>query len=298
MWILPKNHPLYSVYVQDFSSDLTEDLKQHWEESPEPLLMWKSKPLSWTTLLRQWKSVYWMRHLCGRILKPSLGTSFEERWIGSLEDTHVSRLVLQDQEKELTIPATYIHTYPQALEQLDLWGVSSKTLVDILHSGMSLSGETYNLWVIELRKEYSQRKKSERHTEESDSLSSQSWGTPRAFMHKDALEDRNKGNLGEQIMNPLNWAIPKTVREKKLKSGKVRVNCDCGHSYITTEDKYLMMICPSCKMIHSGTVTIGLQDKDHNSTISKNRAQLNPAWVAQLMGTTLEKIFFVGKVTE
>lgn len=94
MWILPKNHPLYSVYAQDFSLDLTEDLKQHWEETPEPLLMWKSKLLSWPTLLRAWKRVYWMRYLCGRILKPSLGPSFEEKWIGSLEDTHASRLAM------------------------------------------------------------------------------------------------------------------------------------------------------------------------------------------------------------
>jgi len=27
----------------------------------------------------------------------------------------------------------------------------------------------------------------------------QKWGTPRCFMHKDALTDRGKGNLGEQV---------------------------------------------------------------------------------------------------
>lgn len=117
MWILPKNHSLYSVYAQDFYSDLTEDLKEHWEESPEPLLMWKSKLLSWPILLRAWKRVYWMRYLCGRILKPSLGPSFEEKWIGSLEDTHASRLAMQENGEGQKIPVTSGHILPKVSEQ-------------------------------------------------------------------------------------------------------------------------------------------------------------------------------------
>lgn len=35
-----------------------------------------------------------------------------------------------------------------------------------------------------------------------------------------------------------------------------------------------------------------------NNTNGKNREKLNPAWVAQFMGTTLEKIFFVPLVTQ
>lgn len=36
----------------------------------------------------------------------------------------------------------------------------------------------------------------------------------------------------------------------------------------------------------------GHQDQDNLSTNGSNREQLNPAWVAQLMGTTLEKTFY------
>jgi hypothetical protein len=41
----------------------------------------------------------------------------------------------------------------------------------------------------------------------------------------------------------------------------------------------------------------GQQDQVKTNTIGKSRASLNPAWVAQLMGTTSEKIFFVHSVT-
>lgn len=95
MWILPKNHPLSSVYVQE-SEVLNEELKEHWTQSSEPLLMLKSKPLLWPTLLRAWKRVYWIQHLFGRILKPSLGQTFTERYTESLAVIHAS-----PQEQEL-----------------------------------------------------------------------------------------------------------------------------------------------------------------------------------------------------
>lgn len=41
-----------------------------------------------------------------------------------------------------------------------------------------------------------------------------------------------------------------------------------------------------------------LQDQENNNMNGKKREQLNPAWVAQLMGTTLGKTFFVPMVTE
>lgn len=326
MWILPKNHPLYSVYAQDFSLDLIEDLKQYWEENPEPLLMWKSKPLSWPILLRAWKRVYWMRYLCGRILKPSLGPSFEEKWIGSLEDTHANRLAMQENGGGQKIHVTSGPILPKVFEQLDLWGASSKTLVDTLHLGMRLLGENYKIWVIELRKEYSLRKKLERPTEESGSLSLRSWGTPRAFMHKDALEDRNKGNLGEQVMNPTNWPTQTVMatrkemdlEELKLVQQKVKQEEGNGNGFglnlhqavrswpTPTSRDYKDGSEQSCQNVPSNGLLgrevhwkeHGQVDKSKNNINGKNQGQLNPAWVAQLMGTTLEKIFFVGKVTE
>lgn len=42
----------------------------------------------------------------------------------------------------------------------------------------------------------------------------------------------------------------------------------------------------------------GPQSEDSNNTNGKNRGQLNPAWVAQLMGTTSESIFFAHLVAQ
>lgn len=363
MWILPKNHPLYSAYAQGFCSDLTEDLKQHWEESPEPLLMWKSKPLSWPTLSRAWKRVYWMRYLCGRILKPSLGPSFEEKLIGSLEDTPASLLVMPATDLEQKIPVTYGLILPKVSEQLSLLGASSKTLADTLHSGMTLLGQNYNLWVIELRKEYSQRKKLEHHTEEKDSLSSQSWGTPRVTTNgmTASSPDTGKSRLEEQVIDLKNWSTPvvanhhekrtltdgknmskkglvygitldQQVREnwqtpsvstgdyqnqpngtKILKlQGQVKMSwptpttaeaskipnqANYGQKGLSNHPSIVGEVVRK-KKAKSGREINGQRAQEKINTISKNRAQLNPAWVAQLMGTTLEKIFFVGKVTE
>src|SRR5699024_247205 len=43
---------------------------------------------------------------------------------------------------------------------------------------------------------------------------------------------------------------------------------------------------------------IGQPDQDKLNTTGKKKEQLNPAWVAQLMGTTLKKIFFVPLVIQ
>lgn len=42
----------------------------------------------------------------------------------------------------------------------------------------------------------------------------------------------------------------------------------------------------------------GSAEQENNNTNGKNREQLNPAWVCQLMGTTLERIFFVPLVIQ
>ena len=48
------------------------------------------------------------------------------------------------------------------------------------------------------------------------------------------------------------------------------------------------------RMVHSPQNNDGQPYQDNHNMIGKSRV-LNPAWVAQLMGTTLEKIFFAWK---
>jgi len=94
MWILPNNHPLASQFVRDYSES-NEDLKEYFQGS-EPPLMWKSKPSSWKTFSQQWKRVWWMQHLCGRILKPSTRSRFEASLTSYLVDTRVNPFLLPE----------------------------------------------------------------------------------------------------------------------------------------------------------------------------------------------------------
>lgn len=111
-------------------------------------------------------------------------------------------------------------------------------------------------------------------------LATAAWATPRVFMYKDANEDRGKSNLGEQVMGNMNWGTP-TTRDYKDGSAKsvenVPINGLLG------------------RMDHSPES----QDQDNHNTNGNLPEQqqptgkLNPAWVAELMGIHLEKIFFV-----
>src|SRR5690606_34955252 len=47
-------------------------------------LMWKSKPLPFTTWLLKWNRAWWIRDLFGRTLKPSRQRHFTERYTESL----------------------------------------------------------------------------------------------------------------------------------------------------------------------------------------------------------------------
>ena len=86
MWIIPSTHPLYQFAPDCVASK--EDLNAHWGTLSVSPLMWKSKPLSLKTFWRQWKRVWWMRHLSGRILKPSMQNIFTEKLAASLADIH------------------------------------------------------------------------------------------------------------------------------------------------------------------------------------------------------------------
>lgn len=308
MWILPKTHKEYLAFAQELE-ELSEELKELWKESDKnstPLLMLKSKPLSLPTLLRAWKRVYWIPVLFGRILKPSLGKAFTEKYTESLEDIHVSHFLWPVGARELKTLDIYGRILPRESEQLNLFGVSLKTSPDILHSGMILSEENFKKWVTMLRKEYSVRKKLALRTEEKGYLSLQSWGTPRVFMYKDAKEDRGKGNLGEQVMNPKNWATP-TVHQQNTRykqggqslafqaknwpTATTRDYKGCGNAAPRKDGRSRMDTLEA-------VVKFGQQDQEKINTTGKNQEQLNPVWVAQLIGTTLEKIFYVPLVTE
>lgn len=86
MWILPQSlHYLCAPEPVVWKEDLTE-----LSDIAVSSLMWKSKPLLSPIWSRKWRRVYWIRHLFGRILKPSHSIRFEAAWIASLPVIPVS----------------------------------------------------------------------------------------------------------------------------------------------------------------------------------------------------------------
>jgi len=332
MWILPKNHSEYSAFAAE-SEDLNEELKEHWREADSnsiPLLMLKSKPLSLPTLLRAWKRVFWLRVLCGRTSRPSLTNLFTERYTASLEVIPASHSQTQETGGVKKTQGTSGPISPRVLEQYDLFGAFLKMCPDTLHSDMKLSGENYRNWVIELRKVYSLRRKSEPHTYVKDYLSSQFWSTPttQEVEHPNALltstgrriakngnthsvvladqakkwttpvaTDQNRSTKYQQggialSMQVKGWPTP-TVAE----AGKIPNCANYGQVGLSNHPAIVGEVTRE-KKVKSGKEDNSLQDQKSPNTIGKKKEQLNPAWVAQLMGTTLGKTFFVPMVTE
>ena len=128
MWILPKNYPLSSHFVQDMVES-KEDLTLP-GLNIESSLMLKSKPSPLRTWFRRWKPDSYLPHLFTRILKPSHRKSFEEKLAFSLEDTHVNLSHQQESDLEKTTPDTYGRISGDTSKQLDLFSASSKMSKD------------------------------------------------------------------------------------------------------------------------------------------------------------------------
>ena len=191
MWILPKNYPLSSHFVQDMVES-KEDLT-----SPglniESSLMWRSKPSELQTWLRRWKPGSWIQHLYTRILKPSQRTSFETALTSSLAVTPASHSVQQESEKEQMTPDTCGLTSGDTLNQLDLFSASSRTSRDTSRLDSPQLSATWKKMVTQQRGEYSQRVKLAHPTSESESTS---WPTPTvASADKEVINSQNNNNL-------------------------------------------------------------------------------------------------------
>ena len=187
MWIIP-GPLLTSLCVQD-----TEVLTS---ESPElsalseQSLMWRSKPSQSQTWSRRWRRGGWLQLLSGRILRPSIGAHFAERWTSSLEGSLANRSPLPGAEEETKIPDTCGPTSPEESELSDLplfsWrtsrGSSAQSSREItgqipqVRRWLSMSSASWSGWVIEQRRDYSRRKRSALLTKESVVSS---WRSPR-----------------------------------------------------------------------------------------------------------------------
>lgn len=284
MWIIPNNLPGFSPFARgcvDSNADLSELL-----DSSEPSLLLKSKPLSYTIFCRGWKRVYWIRHLSGQIVKPSTQIRFAAAWTSLWADTPVSHSATPDCEMASMIQDTYGRICEEPLASFSRLSVFSKTYMDTLPWGPSKLFRTYAAWATALRRESLQRQRSVIRTTGKDCLS---WPTATVMEQEQepAVQQARAARLKEKH-NGLN--------------GTKRSGNGCGQSLGTAVKIWPTALARDFKSAECnlhGTNSrplnevVLLHDRANPNTIGKNRAVLNPAWVAQLMGTTSGRIFFV-----
>lgn len=169
MWIIPRNIFPSVQDMEELISDSTE-LSVILEQS----CMWRSKPSQSSTWLKRLNKDGWIQHLSTRILKPSHSESFEEKWISSLGDSHVSPSPAREKNKGLKTQDISSRTSKRASE---IWGdlplfsskMSQESLVPKSENKVfsNMSSADWKIWITEQRREYSQRVKSDQVTKES-----------------------------------------------------------------------------------------------------------------------------------
>lgn len=308
MWIIPSNLPLSSLSALEYLGS-SEGLKEL-ASIPVSWPTWKSKPTSLQTWLRAWKRVYWIPHLFGRTLKPSMHRLFVEEYTVSLAVIHVRPSVSREQDQAKTIPDTFTRLYQKQLRQPDLFGASSKMSQRTSHWDSTKFTKTYNGWVMQLRQESTQRRKLARHMREKGCLSSH-WTTPVASdLNRNTKYQQGGTALSLQIKN---WSTPRASpnENRQTKSTPSQEAGTHGRNLASDVNRWPTAASRDWKdsgyelaaqdrnspCLPASVILNSPLDLDNRNTDGKNRAQLNPAWVAQLMGTTLEKIFFVPLAT-
>ena len=230
MWIVPKNLRT-SLSVQD-TEVLTKDSPEL-SALREQSLMWRSKPSQSRTWSQRWKKDGWLQLLSGRILRPSTGAHFAEKWTSSLEDFRVSLSPAQGAVEETMIPDTCGHTSPEESELSDLplfsWRTSkvssaqsSKEITGATpqeHQWLSMSSENWKGWVIKQRAAYSQRKRQALLTRENASFFWRSPTTSQTEGHcseesQTRQDDTEIGGLREEEKHSLTGNPPAPYLEK------------------------------------------------------------------------------------
>ena len=129
--------------------------------------------------LRRWKKDGWTKRLFGLICEPSTAGSGAKRWIGSLEVSRANPTVLQEISEGPPTRETSGPQPPESSENSDPASSSWRMLRESLGITSIPSDQTYEQWVTALRKDYSQRMKSERRIFVN---ACSSWHTPAAKM--------------------------------------------------------------------------------------------------------------------
>ena len=192
MWIIPKNLHT-SRFVPDTEA-LTSDLDEL-SAMCEQSLFQRSKPSLARTWSQRWRRASWMQLLFGRILRPSHGDGFEERWTSSLGASLASPSAPLADAPEQRTPAT---SSPLSSEELGLqdlplfsWRTSressvqnSRATTGVTPKGRPfclMSSENWRGWVTKQRRAYLARLKSARLIKGKECSSWREMETPRSL---------------------------------------------------------------------------------------------------------------------
>lgn len=237
-WILPKQlHTLASVQGTEALILDSEEQSQAYAQS----LFLRSNVSRVRTWSAKWKRDSWMRHLSGRMLKPSLGKNFLDEWTSSLEVTPANHSHRQENDLEQTIPDTFGHSLQTEFGFSNLNSASLKTSKDTLPLDSEKSLANWNQWVTRCRGEYSLRVKSA-HRINANECSSLQWPTaqvtdsqgacltekrlnrPKGTQLREAVHGHlDQINLNTHLNPPESWATPRSRDSADLTMGKKRV---------------------------------------------------------------------------
>lgn len=292
MWIIPSTlNKQYSALV--LGNSVSKEVSKALVHPSRLRLMWKSKPLLSSTLSRLWSRVYWIPRLFGQIVKPSLTDHFATKYTASLPVIRASHSALPASEKAQTTLDTCGRIFTESSNQLDLFGGSSKTWPSILIQDTKKYQETYAKLVTLLKKTSLQRQKLARHTNENDFLYLQ-WTTPVSTdINRNTKYQQGGTALSLQVKG--NWTTPIS---RDYCHPKER-NCK-GSEYLRTQIRmyptpYASMVSKYGSTQSQDSLEVMARDGrlalGPGNTSGKHQGLLNPAWVAQLMGTTLGKTF-------
>jgi len=299
MWILPKQLHT-SPYVLDMA-ELISDLNEQSLICEQSLLV-RSKPTLARTWLRKWKKDSWTQHLSGRILKPSLGATFVERYLSSLGDTLANHSLGLEKDSEQKTQDTSGLTLQMELDSCNPAFAFLKTSKDTLVLDSEKSLANWKKLVTQQRGEYSQRQKLGQPT---DVKECSSWPTPRAA-NPGSRPNGKGGKILEEEVKKM-WPSPRASEYK-----------DCGpigsksHTHMYNKN-YLCAVVhglpnqtnPNTNGNHQeswatpqardgqGGTNVGLWlDLKRSRALpnqmcfvnNKDNVKLNPRWVETLMG--------------
>jgi len=172
MWIIPKT---LSAFVQDTEvwSGVSEERSWMLEQSVTANGKHMSKQY-WLKRLKKGDSIL-LRY--GQTLRPSHQQNFTVRYTASLVDIHANRSVVSGKEREKTTQGTCGQELENTPGQLEFNGFLPKMSKDTYRLDFPQSLATWKKMVLNVRGEYSRRRKLAHRTKEKGSIS---WPTPRA----------------------------------------------------------------------------------------------------------------------